>query len=113
MEQDEQNSDNNSENYIPVTSVKLFVLNNGKYNTKAIAMVVLDNCFKLTGIKFCIDQNGKSSIHYPINLGNKHSASYFYPLNKTMSAEILEAIENEYYSIIDGNKIENNDSQSN
>lgn len=93
--------------YIPVTSVKLYLLDNGKYNTKAIAMVVLADSFKLTGIKFCIDQNGKASVHYPLNVGNKHNASYFYPINKCMAEEILNAIEDEYYALVNEEKNNN------
>ncbi len=94
----ENNEETQLENTINITDVKLFILTNGKYNTKAIAMVTLNDCIKLTGIKFCINENGKSSLRFPINTGNKHSASYFYPLNRTMSNEILMAIENAYYN---------------
>ena len=96
------------EKIINVTDVNLFISNDGKYNTKAIAMVTLNDCLKLTGIKFCIDEKGKCFLRYPINTGNKHAISYFYPLNRSMSDEILEAIKERYFEILDDENDNNN-----
>lgn len=67
-------------NNFTITSTKILPIENGIGGCVAIAQVVINDAFKLTGIKL-IENNGKRYVTYPRNTSNKQKKSYFYPLN--------------------------------